>query len=253
MTRHLRRLSVCLVPAMAVLCLLGTGCDPIESPPSRPARFKAPLPQPRRTDHPDPENAKWLAAWRDTRDRIAEMQSRLSELQKFHADYQLDHFLELDPESLSVEQLSQLFHFLDRGYFTVERRIALDLLERRVNRSAEPPPPAAPRTRRSFKERIAAAMQRDELRIVDIETALDVYSRPGDDEFRIPESLTPEEIAELRETVTGLLEETKEEVAEMDDRIARLKAKVFHLPEPEPRPEKPAPVAGVLLANVPAV
>ena len=28
------------------------------------------VPEPRRTDHPDPENAKWLAAWRESEDLI---------------------------------------------------------------------------------------------------------------------------------------------------------------------------------------
>jgi hypothetical protein len=77
----------------------------------------------------------------------------------------------------------------------------------------------------TLKERIAAAMQNDELRTVDLETALEYYRRPGDEAMTIPEGLTEEETAELRAAVGEMLEATRRRIRELDVRIAELKEK----------------------------
>ncbi len=208
-------------------CLLLTACDPVDDPSAAvPSRFKAPLPEPRRTATPNPDNARWLAAWRELRSQLAPLEKKLADLQQVHLENHFDSFLDMDPETIDKDQLCTLFHFLERGYFTVERRILLHLLERRAERASEPA--AIPAGMKSgLRERIIAAMQSDELRMVDLETALDFYGRTAAGDIQIPETLTPEEESELRTTVAGMLDETRESIDELDAKITALRVTVF--------------------------
>jgi hypothetical protein len=79
-----------------------------------------------------------------------------------------------------------------------------------------------------------AAMQRDELRMVDLETALELYSQTASGYIQIPASLTAEEEQELRAAVARLQEETRETVAGLDAKIASLRLELFGEPIPEP-------------------
>jgi len=226
MQRH-ATLRTALLCAAVPACLLLAACEPTgdSDAPVR-ARYQAPLPPPRRAANPNPDNALWLAAWRDLRTQLAPLEERLASAQKMHLDYHFDAFLELDPETIGKDQLCSLFHFLQRGYFTVEREVLLRLLDLRLQRAATPMPiPLVEKT--SLKDRLAAAMHRDELRMVDLETALAFYRQPGDDTFQIPATLTEDEEVELRTTVTDMLEETRKSVAVMDAKIEKLKAQVF--------------------------
>jgi hypothetical protein len=232
------RLLRMAVPA----CLLLSACGPSdESAAGPPPRYRAPLPEPRRTAKPSKETAQWLAAWRDLRTRLAPLEEALAEAQKVHADYQFDAFLELDPHSVGKDQLCSLYHFLERGWFTVEREAVIHLLERRLERATAPPVITAP-ARPRLKDGFAAAMQRDELRMLDIESAIEYYQKPGDADFQIPTSLTEDELLELRGAVADMLEETLGTVAEMDEKIARLKSEVFGTPYEAP-PARPVPAA----------
>ncbi len=226
MNSHHFRL-IALTGTAGAACLFLSACDPTNDPNyTGPPRYQAPLPSPRRAENADPENAQWLAAWRDLRTQLAPLEEKLAAAQKMHLDYHFDAFLNLDPETIGIEQLCSLFHFLQRGYFTVERQVLIHLLERRLERTTTPLTlPGGSQS--SLKDRLAAAMHRDELRMVDLETALAFYRQPGDGDLQIPASLTPEEEAELRTTVSGMLEETQKSVEEMDAKIATLKAQVF--------------------------
>jgi hypothetical protein len=241
----------------APACLLLSACGPGDdnasgdNAPGPPPRYRAPLPEPRRTAHPSKETAQWLAAWRDLRTRLAPLEEALAEAQKVHAEYQFDAFLELDPQSIGKDQLCSLYHFLERGWFTVEREAVIHLLERRLERvSASPVITASGKPR--LKDGFAAAMQRDELRMLDLESAIEFYEKPGDADFQIPSSLTEDELAELRGVVTEMLDDTLDTVSKMDEKIARLKSEVFgtpyeapparplhRQPEPETMPEEP--------------
>jgi hypothetical protein len=215
------RLTCC-----AASFVLLAACEPRESAEGPPKPFRAPIPEPRRTLHPDPSNAQWLAAWRDLRSRLAPLEERLAELQEVHTENNFDAFLDLDPASLTTGQLCSLFHFLQRGYFTVERRVLVHLLERRLDRTASPL--AIPANGKSaLRDHLAAAMNRDEIRMVDIETAIDFYEQTGEANFQIPGELTEEEQAELRGAVGELLEEARSEIAELDAKIADLKEQAF--------------------------
>lgn len=216
-------LSCAAVPA----CLFLTACEPSNDTGNNgPPRYQAPLPSPRRAVNADPENALWLAAWRDLRAQLAPLEEKFAAAQRMHLDYHFDAFLALDPETIGTEQLCSLFHFLQRGYFTVERQVLVQLLERRLERATTPM--TLPTDDRStLKDRLAAALHRDELRMVDLETALQYYQQPGDDTFQIPASLTEEEESELRTTVTGMLTETQDEITALDAKIEALKLQVF--------------------------
>jgi hypothetical protein len=218
-----------LCRAAGAACLFLAACDPVDSPTAPRPRYKPPVPEPRRAIKTSADNSRWIEAWRDLRSRLAPLEQQLAEAQKFHAENQFDSFLDLDPEAIEKDQLCSLFHFLERGYFTVERRILIHLLERRLERAAAPlaiPSGSAPR----LKERLAAAMQRDELRMVDLETAIEFYREPDTNEFQIPESLTDDEMSELRTAVAAMLDDTRSTVAELDEKLAALKARAFGEP-----------------------
>ncbi len=210
--------------AAAVLVLgMVASCRPVEEKPAA-GRYVPVLPEPRRAVHPQPEVVAWVAAWQGVREQVTALQSELAERQRVHVENHFDGFLELDPETLDHERLCSLFHFLERGYFTIAREILVRLLERRIERAATPMVlPGEGRV--TLKERIAAAMQSDELRTVDLETALEYYRRPGDEAITIPEGLTEEETAELRAAVGEMLEATRRRIGELDVRIAELKEK----------------------------
>ena len=114
-------------------------------------------------------------------------------------------------------------HFLDRGCFTVEREIYIDLLERRLAR-----PQTAPVTegRPRLKDRLAAAMQRDEQRLMDIESAIARYQAATGGDIKIPSELSPDELYELRITVRRMMDETRAKVDVLDARILELQAQL---------------------------
>lgn len=220
--------------AAAPVCLLFTACDPVDGPPL-PPRFSAPKPEARRAPVPAGEISRWIDAWRNLRDELTPLRDRLAGLQQFHTENHFESFLKLDPKTLDTTQLCTLFHFLDRGYFVVEREIVIDLLKRRVERASDPTGilPGSPVT---VKDRFAAAMRNDELRMVDMETAIERYSKAGSSDIQIPNSLSETEHGELLSSVNAMLKSTRAEIAEMDRRIEVLKSQVFHTPLP---PEAP--------------
>jgi hypothetical protein len=212
------------LPAAAVVCLL-PACGPDEPAVTPRAPFRAPPPETRKTDRPARENSLWLQAWRDLRERIQPLTEQMLELQKFFAENNLDPLLELDPATLETDRLCSLFHFLERGCFTVEREILVELLERRLTRP-QTALSAADGRRLRLKDHLAAAMQRDEQRLMDIESAIVRYQAVTGGDFHIPESLTPEELYELRTTVRRMMDETRHAVDQLDARIASLQAQL---------------------------
>ena len=221
--------------------LAAPACRPVTEPPPPAGRFVPPTPQPRRTLHPQPELIQWVTAWQGVQQQVSSLQQELQQLQQIHLDNHFDSFLELDPESLDLSRLTSLFHFLERGYFTIEREILVRLLERRIARQSSPvalPPDQAA----SLKDRVASAMQRDELRTVDLETALEFYRRPGGAEFTIPDALSETETSELRTAVASMLAETRLRIESLDRQIADLRQQAG-LPVPAAIPPTAPPPA----------
>lgn len=208
--------------ALALVWLM-PACGP-EAPPPKPREpFRAPPPEPRRATGASRESSLWLQAWRDLRQRMQPIAEKMHGLQKFFAENDLDPLLELDPLTLETGRLCSLFHFLERGCFTVEREIYVDMLERRL---ARPQSMTLSEGRPTLKDRFAAAMQRDELRLMDIESAIARYEAATGGEIKIPDELTPEELYELRTTVRRMMDDTRSKVDVLDARILELQAQL---------------------------
>jgi hypothetical protein len=213
----------------AVGCAL-SACGPAEPEAAPRAPFRAPLPEPQKAAAPSHENTLWLQAWRDLRERIQPLAEQMLALQKFFTENNLDPLLELDPATLETDRLCSLFHFLERGCFTVEREILVELLERRL---ARPAPVTVSGSRPRLKDHLAAAMHRDEQRLMDIESAIARYEAATGGDIRIPDSLSPEELYELRTTVSRMMEDARQKVDQLDARIATLQAELTTPPPAE--------------------
>lgn len=255
MKKHTPSRNTRLLCAAVPVCLLLAACDPVDGPTSGiPQRYKAPKLDTRRTAVADPENVRWLTAWRNLREELPALQENLTKFQEFHANNSFDSFLTLDPETLDKDQLCTLFHFLQRGYFTVERQILIDLLNRRLERNGDPSL-ASPAPKAKLKEMFAAAMHRDEIRMLDIESAIEHYTKAGNADIQIPNSLTDIEHEELLTTVNGMLEKTRTEIKGMDATLASLKARVFPPSAGDPPApdvtEAPAPAGAVTTLESP--
>ncbi len=197
---------------MAAVVLL-TACEPVEEKAGPPhgTAYVAPLPTARRNPNPSPEVHRWLAASTSVREQLTALRTELAGLQQFHIENHFDRFLDLDPATLDPAQLCYLDHFLERGYFRIEREILIQLLESRRSRSAPGPTPAA-----DIAARLQGSLQRDETLLIDLETAIARYRAPGDDPVQIPTILTESELATLRSKVTAKLTAERLKIAELD-------------------------------------
>lgn len=202
--------------------LLLPACEPVRENPGPPngAAYVAPLPEPRRNPNPSPEVHRWLTASDSVRRQLSTLRSELAGLQQFHVANHFDDFLALDPASLEPAQLCYLDHFLERGYFRIEREILLQLLGSRRTRAAAPS--AGSGTPADIAARLQASLQRDETLLIDLETAIARYKAPGDDPFQIPAVLTEPELDALRVRVTDKLADERRKIAGLDGRIAAL-------------------------------
>ena len=204
----------------ASLAALPAACRPIEEPPGPPggAAYSAPPAQPRRNLQPSPDVHRWLEASSSVRLQLSSLRAELATLQQLHVENHFDDFLALDPASLEPGPLCYLQHFLDRGYFRIEREILLQLLSSRQARAAaslSPPPTDLP-------ARLQAALQRDETLLIDLEAAIARYRAPGDDPFLIPAILTEAALAEQRQQVASQLAAERLYLKDLDQRIAAL-------------------------------
>lgn len=207
----------------AAVCL--TACDPVQEKAGVPngTAYVAPLPEPRRSPNPSPEVHRWLAASASVRGQLASLRTELASLQQFHVENHFDHFLALDPATLDPAQLCYLGHFLERGYFRIEREILIQLLTARRDRAA-----SRQSTGKSVPADIAArlqvALERDETLLIDLEAAIARYRGPGDEPFQIPTILTAAGLATLREKVTAQLTAERLQIADLDAQVAALRA-----------------------------
>lgn len=201
-----------------------TGCGPVEEKPGPPGGvvYVAPPVEPRRNSNPSPDVHRWLEASASVRAQLASLREELAGLQQLHVENHFDDFLSLDPDTLEPGQLYYLHHFLERGYFRIEREILIQLLESRRTRAATPSSAhAAPA---DIAARLQAGLQRDETLLIDLETAIARYRAPGDEPFRIPAILTETELADFRVKVTAALKAERLKISGLEARIASLQA-----------------------------
>ena len=123
---------------------------------------------------------------------------------------------------LDPAQLCYLEHFLERGYFRIEREILLQLLTLRRERASVSATSAGPAPPAGIAARLQASLQRDETLLIDIETAIARYRAPGDEPFQIPKIVTEEELAALRTKVTASLTAERRKIADLEAEVTRL-------------------------------
>lgn len=218
-----------MIPRAAIAAIAAglalPGCGPVEEKPGPPGGevYVAPPVEPRRNSTPSPGVHQWLEASASVRAQLATLRQELADLQQLHVENHFDDFLALDPDSLDPGQLYYLHHFLERGYFRIEREILIQLLESRRARSEVPPSvQAAPG---DIAARLQSGLQRDETLLIDLETTIARYRAPGEAPFLIPAILTEAELAGFRTTVTAALKTERAKISELDARIAGLQAK----------------------------
>ncbi len=207
---------------VSCLVLVLTACDPVEekSGPAGGNAYVAPPVEARKSATPDPEVHRWLAASASVREQLDKLRQELAGLQQIHVENHFDDFLAMDPATLDPGQLCYLQHFLERGYFRIEREILIQLLESRRSRQADGATPGGG----DLASRFQAALHRDETLVIDLEAAIARYRSPGEEPFQIPVSLTEVQLEELRGKVTALLKTERLKIGELDGRIGALRA-----------------------------
>lgn len=209
-------------------CLLA-GCGPVEEKagvPGGASSYVAPPAVQRRNPTPSPELHRWLQASDSVRSQLASLQEELAGLQKLHVENHFDDFLTLDPAGMEATQLCYLEHFLERGYFRIEREVLIKLLESRQararsNSGGHSLDDTAGSTG-DISSRLQSSLRRDETLVIDLEAAIARYRAPGDEPFQIPVLLTEDQVNVLRMKVSDLLSEERREIAALDARIAAL-------------------------------
>lgn len=207
---------------IASLTIALAGCGPVEEKagPSGGVNYVAPPVEARRNPTPAPEVHRWLEASTSVREQLSSLRKELAGLQQIHVENHFDDFLNMDPANLAPAQLCYLQHFLERGYFRIEREVLVQLLEARQARITRT---QAAATGKDIAGRLEAALQRDETIIIDLETAIARYRTAGDEPFQIPEILTESGVASLRETVTAKLGAERTKIAGLNRKISELR------------------------------
>lgn len=196
-----------------------------------PARDAVPfaVPEPRtRVRALDPETYRFVAAIGGLESQIAELKTNLASVQELHETFDFDTFLQLDPWTVDKESLFYLSHFCDAGYFSVQRKILLSLLERKIARAGSGTPAAPGRAiSGDLQQRLAEAMILREERIMDLEHVLHLYAtRQGAGEFLIPDHVDPQELEGMRADVAARLGRQRALVAELDSEIQMMKLRL---------------------------
>lgn len=149
------------------------------------------------------------------RQDLSSLEAKLQEHQQIFQDNPFDTFLEAELGGLSRDQLAYLWHFADKGYFTVQREILLRLLEDRLEHHGEATPTAA-----TIADRAKNLALKYEQRLRDLKTAVELYEKTQQGDFHVPTTLTDDQMAVLRDLVAEKLVAAKKQAAELDEKIA---------------------------------
>lgn len=216
-TRLCHRLRTSLLVIGAVVCC---GCDSQPPPATEeaPKRFVYVAPPPPKATHVPEGTGQWLQLLKDLQEQIHTMEDRLEEASAVHRETSFDELLNADLETLGNDQLAYLWHFADKGFFTLEREIMLKLLEDQKSRPTSTV--AAPS---NIAERAQALSERFEAHLRDLELAVSMYAKTKDVEFHIPNHLDAEQTDILKGMVAEKLAQARDACAAMDARINELK------------------------------
>jgi hypothetical protein len=186
-------------------------------PPEEPKRFVYVSPPPPKATHVPEGMSQWLGLLGELRQQISELEARLQDASKVHRETSFDELLKVDLSTLGNDQLAYLWHFADKGYFTLEREVKLKLLEDQQTR-----PATTLNAPSNIAERAQVLAARYEDHLQDLQLAVELYAKTKDVEFHIPNQLDAEQADILKGMVTEKLARASEECATLDQRIEQL-------------------------------
>jgi hypothetical protein len=128
--------------------------------------------------------------------------------------HKFDDFLSADLNNLGKDELASLWHFADKGYFTVERKIVIKLLQDRLSERSVPNASADP-----IVQRAQYLAEQNELRLRDMRTAAAMFDAVHEKQFHVPEHLNQQEIESLRSLTGQQLQAAKREIAVLDKQL----------------------------------
>ena len=205
--------------SMAVLVLVG--CDnaaaPAESP--APQRFiYVEPPKPVATLVPE-GMSQWIDTLAELNQEMEAVEQKFTTVSTVHRETSFDELLQIDPNTLSNDQLCYVWHFSDKGYFTVEREIMLNILEERSIRES-----VSTSTASNIAERAQRLTERYRSHLSELRLAIDLYEKTQTQQFTVPNILDAEQLEVLRGMVVEKLGQAKTECDVLDARIADLRA-----------------------------
>jgi hypothetical protein len=194
-----------------------------EPPPPQVKRFVYVPPPPRKATHLPADFNQWTKILASQHQEMQLLQQKLSTDQEIHLANRFDEFLQLDLSVLNPEQLGSLWHFADKGYFTIERRIILRLLEDRLR---ENDPHQDPAQGQDISQRAALLAKQNELKLRDLRTATELYESLNTKEFPLPDAVNQEQLAALLTLTSQKMDATRAELAQLDQQIETLKTQL---------------------------
>lgn len=198
-----------------------TSCDRAGAPADQPApqRFiYVEPPKPAATLAPEGMSQR-IDKLAELNQEIREVEEKFSKVSTLHRETSFDQMLNVDLKTLGNDQLCYLWHFADKGYFTVERQIMLNILEERSIRDSVGTSAAS-----NIAERAQRLAERYREHLNELRLAIDLYEKTQSQPFTIPSVLDEEQVEVLRGMVVEKLAQAKTECDTLDARIAELRA-----------------------------
>jgi hypothetical protein len=206
------------------------GCDPAAvdtTPQAAPKRFVYVAPPPPMATHVPEGMSQWLGLLHDLQAQISELETKFQEASTVHRETAFDELLKVDPSTLGNDQLAYIWHFADKGYFTLEREIMVKLLQDKATRESAT---VAKPSNIADRAQVLAARYEDHLR--DLQLAIEMYAKTKDVEFSIPNQLDAEQTDILKGMVVEKLERARQECITLDIRIEQLQGRTRDYEEP---------------------
>lgn len=211
------------ITLMMVAAMVLPGCDnaavPAETPPPQRFIYVEP-PKPIATLVPE-GMSQWIDTLAELNREIAEVEQKFATVSTLHRETSFDELLQIDLKTLSNDQLCYVWHFADKGYFTVEREIMLNILEERSIRESVSTSSAS-----NIAERAQRLAERYRSHLSELQLAIDLYEKTQTQQFTIPNILDAEQLEVLRGMVEEKLSHARTECEALDARLADLRGEL---------------------------
>ncbi len=169
-----------------------------------------------------PETFDWLHRFREASVVADQLEKEVEAAQAFYRENKLDEFLAMDPWTTAVDQLYYLYHFSERGFFTVVREHWIAVLEQKLARQRV----GIDTADASVADRLQNAVDRREGHIATLRQALTLYQRGQEEEITIPTGLTPEQEQALRAMMVDRMAAERKKCDALDARIDELQRRL---------------------------